>query len=316
MDDDLRALVTLLARPAPSQDAVDRGRHRLQQAIRTPHRNRGIARSSGKIWLAGGAGLTATAAAGLAILTAAAPAVPAMTHGGHHLVARPATATGLSGRQVLLAAAVTAAGQSEGSGTYWYVRYTISNGSTTQFNEIWTRLDGSTWTAGSFDAPGTCRFLMVEPGFWVYDGWLTYSQLQKLPADATALLAWAAGLAQHTIDARAALPPGTLPAADHLPSKDRYIAGSLIQLLGTVPAPPAVRAAAFRAFASLPQVKSTGHVDGGQGVQVSFPESSGGDFTMVVNPSTSALLSSTSFKGSQVFTAGWTNTLPRVAAWP
>ena len=56
--DDLHEIGTLLAKPEPSRDGIDRRRHQLQNAMRrTPVRRRGIG------WLAGGLTLTAVAAA-------------------------------------------------------------------------------------------------------------------------------------------------------------------------------------------------------------------------------------------------------------
>jgi hypothetical protein len=60
---------------------------------------------------------------------------------------------------------------------------------------------------------------------------------------------------------------------------------SLINLVAGVPAPPQVRAAAFRVMATLPDVTSLGPVPGGQGLRISL----GGNrhAGLVVNPSTS-----------------------------
>ena len=63
----------------------------------------------------------------------------------------------------------------------------------------------------------------------------------------------------------------------------------LISLVSQLPAPPKVRAAAFQAIASYPNVKSLGAVKGGQGLLISFGE--GTPASLVVDPATSQIAS-------------------------
>jgi hypothetical protein len=89
----------------------------------------------------------------------------------------------------------------------------------------------------------------------------------------------------------------------------------LISLVSTLPAPPEVRAAAFRAIAAYPGVESLGAVPGGQGLRL--PE----DGRLVVDPST-GLVSGTSVwvsgdggvvtdpKSTTRINAEWTDTPP------
>ncbi|MFC7646213.1 hypothetical protein ACFQX6_40700 [Streptosporangium lutulentum] len=68
--DDLHEIGTLLAKPEPSRDVIDRRRHQLQNAMRrTPVRRRRIG------WLTGGLALTAVAAA-VAVVVASGATLP------------------------------------------------------------------------------------------------------------------------------------------------------------------------------------------------------------------------------------------------
>jgi hypothetical protein len=91
-----------------------------------------------------------------------------------------------------------------------------------------------------------------------------------------------------------------------------------VDLLYYVPTPPAVRAAAFRAMASFPDVKSLGRVEGGQDLSIAYGP--GEQERVVINPATSMVRSDIAFasvkgrtvsKGVRVLVAGWTNHLPQ-----
>ncbi|MCO5986686.1 hypothetical protein NE235_11290 [Actinoallomurus spadix] len=95
---------------------------------------------------------------------------------------------------------------------------------------------------------------------------------------------------------------------------DQVISGGLTGLLAMTPAPPAVRAAAFRALASLPEVRNLGRVDGGQGLLIT---DNGATIKLVLDPATSRIRSSTyTGKGEKVTggdtvdAAEWTNVGP------
>lgn len=133
--DELQMLGTLLAKPDPSQDTVDQGRHRLQNAMRGGQVRR---RKAG--WLAGGLGLTA-AAATAAIVIASGSTAPAPTPNS------PPKAVQQTPRQILLAAATTAARTPAGSGTYWWVKMVSWDSQAKELSqdEHWYRHDGQTW---------------------------------------------------------------------------------------------------------------------------------------------------------------------------
>ena len=102
---------------------------------------------------------------------------------------------------------------------------------------------------------------------------VTLEQLRALPTDPAALRAWIEEALEHS-DARSSKGP--------FDAEDRKMATfySLISLVSTVPAPPDVRAAAFRALAAYPDVESLGEVPGGQGLLLP------GDVRLVVDPAT------------------------------
>jgi hypothetical protein len=98
----------------------------------------------------------------------------------------------------------------------------------------------------------------------------------------------------------------------------------LISLVSQLPAPPKVRAAAFQAIASYPNVKSLGAVKGGQGLLISFGE--GTPASLVVDPATSQTRETNFFvsaDGARYSSAGsgadlgfalvaeWTNLVPK-----
>ncbi|WP_214409510.1 CU044_5270 family protein [Sphaerisporangium fuscum] len=212
-----------------------------------------------------------------------------------------------SGRQILLAAATTAAATPEESGTYWYVRTaytkTTPGGDTGKSTvETWTRRDGASWVRQS--SKGKVIDNNGDAGHWS-DGFdlegtrLSYEQIQRLPTDPDELAKW---LLQH---ATQALTPKAARTT------------TLIDVLSSMPAPPDVRAAAFRALAALPEVRSLGAVDGGEALSI---KDSGGEIKLIVDPQ-AARLRGSSFAGDEgkasgtitVEAAEWTDDLPEAA---
>jgi hypothetical protein len=134
-------------------------------------------------------------------------------------------------------------------------------------------------------------------------GFVTYRQLQALPASPAALKAWL--LAYQRSFARQTGLPEPEPAA---------LLQSLAELVATDPAPPQVRAAAFRAMASLPNITSLGPDHGGQALGISL----GGKqhATLLVERATSEAHESLTLSTGQpvvksVFiTAQWVNRRP------
>ncbi|MGD0553898.1 MAG: hypothetical protein ABSA93_02845 [Streptosporangiaceae bacterium] len=137
-------------------------------------------------------------------------------------------------------------------------------------------------------APKPSPSTTSEPG----NGPLTYDETQQLPTNPAPLKAWLARYERTDIS----------------------MADALIALQFEVPAPPRVRAAAYRVLASFPDVKNLGPVKGGQELLISFP-SGGGWIKLVVDPATSLVRNETDAKvATTIEAAGWTNQLPRVVS--
>jgi hypothetical protein len=97
-------------------------------------------------------------------------------------------------------------------------------------------------------APGTASLRREYFAFEVAEGTaLTYAQLQALPADADALRAWVERATRKDLD----------PSASDGIVNDN-VGSILANLLVSFPVPPAVRGAAYRALAGMPDVSSTG----------------------------------------------------------
>lgn len=129
-------------------------------------------------------------------------------------------------------------------------------------------------------------------------GQVSFSQLQKLPTSAAALKAWITAF--NRTYTRQVGEPYRAIQADFL---------SLTWLIAELPAPPQVRAAAFRALATLPGVTSLGPVTGGQGLRLPL----GGKMyaTVVVNTATSRVRDVLTIKGVH----GQTNSVADTAHW-
>jgi hypothetical protein len=107
---------------------------------------------------------------------------------------------------------------------------------------------------------------------------VSFTQLQKLPTKPDALQAWITDALKHSdVRTSAGRPDATM--------QKRLVFDGLVSLVSQLPAPPKVRAAAFRAIASYPNVKSLGAAKGGQGLLISLPED--GQARLVVDPATS-----------------------------
>ncbi|MEV0405449.1 CU044_5270 family protein [Actinoallomurus sp. NPDC050550] len=258
--DELTMLATALKTPEPSREAADRSRHRLQNTMRGgPARKRRIA------WLAGGLGLTAATAA-TAILVTSTGTAPTATPNS------PPSTAPLSARQVLLTAATSAEKAPAAIGTYWYLRLEEKDGANGKpgVSEEWTRRDGQVWrrddkTEGEVYHEGILRGWPKDRPFDLGTDYVSFQQIQKLPTDPDRLKAWLADSAEHS---------GRMTGAGPLTGERQklQVFESLLTLISTLPAPPKVRAAAFRALASYPHVKVTGRRNGGLVVQFTPPE--------------------------------------------
>jgi hypothetical protein len=300
--DDLQMLSTVLTKPDPATEVTDRGRHQLQNAARGPVRRRRVSRPLVGLGLAGAAAATA------AIVVVSGGAKPTANPNG------PPAAASLSGRQILLAAATTAESRPVGSGTYWHVKTIdeMRNHLRTSRVELWTRRDGREYI-GLKDGTAVRDHGAAE-AFLMPGAKTTFAQIQQLPTDPGALKAKIAGVVE------AWRLPKRLKLSKE--GKDGAVLDTLTSLLSRIPAPPKVRAAAFRAIASFPNVKDLGTVTGGRALQVSF---AGGDKKLVIDPKTSLVKSWTVTAGhdqapydttGSVLTAEWTNTLPRIVPMP
>lgn len=280
---DLQTLRAVLTPDEPAQDVVDRSRRRLQN-----HMLGGRRRRAGRYAI--GAGLVAAAAAA-AVVVATLPETPAPAPPPAQAVV-PVNA----GRQVLLAAATVAERAQVGTGEYWHTTTKVGK----ETWEYWTTADGQEWyrtarTGGKAVLSSRPRPIRING-----DDDVTLSTILALPPDPVALRNWLAdGLTRH------GLPANKL---------DTAVLQSLIDLVSTVPSPPAVRAAAFRAIAAYPDVSAS---PDGKGVQLP------GGGRLVVDPATGQVDGSSVFLGADgkpahnangdtyAVSAEWTDDLPK-----
>jgi hypothetical protein len=208
------------------------------------------------------------------------------------------------------------------------------------------RRDGSPskWCMGKTDtepsrpnclhtAPGTASLTRLGQGtFVVVEGRdLTFEQLQRLPDDPEALRDWVVDAVEDDLDPSA--------SADVL---DDNVAEVLANLLVDVPAPPGVRAAAYRALANMPNVRSTGPTRdelgrAGVGILIDAPGRAailvprGGPYKagelirkLIIDPDTSHVLArqanvgenSDPVSGTLILEVGWTDEEPHEPGLP
>src|SRR4051812_48205196 len=287
---DLQTVRAVLLADEPAQDVVDRSRHRL--------RNRMLAGPRRRVRpLALGAGLVAAAAAAAVVVatlpsTSDSPPPP------------QAVAPVVTGTQVLLAAATVAEQAPAGTGKYWHVR----TASDKQVYEYWFTSDGHLWFRGA-KSGGRVMPLGSDP-LRLAATEVTFEQLRTLPTDPAALRDWLVNAIAHS-GARTSAGPFT--AAD----RERELLLSMVSLVSTLPAPPAVRATAFRSIAAYPGVRDLGPVPGGRGFMLP------GDYRLVVDPATGRINRTSMYvsadgaiyqvsdpQGAQVG-AEWTDSLPK-----
>ncbi|MET8993684.1 CU044_5270 family protein [Amycolatopsis sp. NPDC004169] len=287
---DLQAVRAVLVTPPPAEDVVDRSRHRLQNRMQGAPRRRVRP-------LAIGAGLVAAAAAA-AVVVATLPGTPAPAPPPQ------AVAPVVTGQQVLLAAATVAERTPAGTGKYWYVKTATDN----VVYENWYTADGHTWFRGA-KSGGKVRSLGLYP-LRLAGTTVTFEQLRTLPSDPAALRDWLVNAIAHS---GARTSAGPLTAED----RERELLLSMVSLVSTLPAQPAVRAAAFRSIAAYPGVRDLGPVPGGRGFLLP------GDYRLVVDPVTARISHTSMFvtadgaiygasgpQGAQV-SSGWTDSLPK-----
>ena len=277
-------------------------------------------------WLAGGLGLTAATAAAIAVILAV--GTPGGSGAGGS--ARPGNTQArgisqLSGRQILLDAATAAAAAPMSDGRYWYVDELASGSADKMTTQSWYTHDGTVYTM----IPQDKRVFLASPhaGFSVGASSLTYQQIRQLPTNPAALTAWITRSFAHPSDP--ATTPGGAPRAVYSPPPradiSSAVAISLSELLDQIPAPRAVRAAAFRALAAMPDVTKLDEVGGDVVLRISAPALPAGKFPggkvpagtgeirLMIDASTLTLHAWSDYTGTiTVLASRWTNTLPRI----
>ncbi|MEU7832413.1 CU044_5270 family protein [Nonomuraea sp. NPDC049129] len=296
---DLEEVASLLAKPEPSEEVVARSRSRLQHRT-LGHRTLGQRMwSRGRVrWFVPGVALVAAGAAAAVVI-----ATGAVTNAGapaHVIAAAP-----VSGKEVLLMAAVSAERTPQSSGTYWHVTAKWSNSEIPPM-ESWTSRDGKRWTRNEpGDTPDTVVPDSISLRLKGAD--VSFDDLEKLPTDPEALKAW---IVQRKGD------PDDMSTSEA--QGDPTL--SLLALITELPTPAEVRSAAFQALAATPGVENTGAVEGGQALRIPDPDDPDNWIQMVVDPETARVVRANLFlagNGNSGHTDGyisvttdWTDELP------
>ncbi|MFD1936032.1 hypothetical protein ACFSKW_31640 [Nonomuraea mangrovi] len=138
---------------------------------------------------------------------------------------------------VLRAAAGVAEVLPPTKGAYWHVKRLIND---SEVRELWVARDGRAWTT---TRSGTTTVSAPTKEPFTMDGHpMTIAEIEALPGDPVALRAHVNGILRD------------------VPERERggVVADALSGLLWSKPAPPDVRAAAYRALAELPDVRYLG----------------------------------------------------------
>jgi hypothetical protein len=279
-------------------------------------------------WLAGGLGLTAATAAAIAVIVTV--ATPGGSGPGRSAATGPgSTQAGrisqLSGRQILLDAATTAATAPASTGTYWYVDELAPGSAAKMTTQSWYTHDGTVYTM----IPQDKGVFLASPhaGFSIGASSLTYQQIQQLPTNPAALTTWITRSFSHPQDMPTA--PGGVPHAVYSPPPradiSSAVAISLSELLDQIPGPAALRAAAFRALAAMPDVTKVDEFGGDVVLRISGPAlpaskfpggkvpAGTGEIKLIIDASTLTLHAWSDYTGTTtILAARWTNTLPRI----
>jgi hypothetical protein len=298
--DDLEMLTAVLNKPEPSDDVVNRGRDRLAQAIQGPARPNRIrqlpVRPQLPSWRVAAAGLAAASTVAALVVTA----TGGLTAPGHTGTAGRSTAASREAGQRILLDAATAV-QQQRPAAYWHYDIRASFGAkSSQQTGYPAATSYQAWISAksSPGCPVRTYALKGQPifGFALTGSRpLTYQQTRRLPTTPAALEAWFARQ-----DAGQ-------------PDVDGFVASAMLSLQYQVPAPPAVRAAAFSALASFPGVTSLGAAKGGEAIRISFPDEPGAQPVTLVFDSKTSLLRSQTTNGrtTTIEAANWTNRPPR-----
>jgi hypothetical protein len=326
MDEDLQALAVLLDKPDPSGYVFDVGWRRLLNQIRRevapPAAGLGGSPRGRRRRTSWRVGVIAMAAAAAAVTVAV--TVPTHVPARRLAVAPPRSA---SAQQILLAAAVTASRQY--SGRYWHFEeqdsFATRPGASSIYQDWITRTNETVWNWQPPCGPIPAGVIRNGPGMSPPDGignvTLTWQVMSHLPTRPAALYAW---LAYHDHFVVAG-PPTPVPVTSHIPTRYHYVpmsdaavreqvASMLISLEWELPAPSALRVAAFRTLATFPSLAKLGPAEGGQELLIAFPGQPRYTWIkLIIDPATAQLRSVSNGKGiTQILIAQWANRLPRI----
>jgi hypothetical protein len=208
----------------------------------------------------------------------------------------------------MLTAADSAASKPPSTGTYWHTKLVLHTGKHPHITETWIRRDGRTW-------------LSAEPGFvspveqrpMIEFTSLDYARIQRLPTDPEKLKS----ALLNSYELRPVRIQRQIAVIDLLQS-----------VLSEAPAPPKVRAAAYRALAALPHIANLGRTKDGYRLRISYMNETGsrvdGTETLVVDPKSTRLrVEGWAGFGDGALPAGpsrttseWTDRLPgRIVPW-
>ncbi|HEX2314022.1 MAG TPA: CU044_5270 family protein, partial [Thermomonospora sp.] len=254
---------------------------------------------------------------GAAAATALAVAVTTAVSGGDG--GGDGAPTDLTSARAVLLAAADRAETAPGDGRYW--RVTVTTGDARRVHADWITRDGQRWVghhSADGDGPRSglhkLKGLRPEP-VTVLGPDPGLKALMALPASPAALRSLAE---RHA------------PADSPHQTKRGYVVDAFVELLTRHPVPPKVRAAAYRALADLPGVRSLGEIRdarGRKGVALSFtdrsPRLGTKETRLIIDPRTSQVLS-TAFVSSRKGRSGpvlylgavWTNDPPAVPGLP
>ncbi|OLT10877.1 hypothetical protein BJF79_25240, partial [Actinomadura sp. CNU-125] len=242
---------------------------------------------------------------------------------------QPPGSPGVKGRRP--ARRRVAAGAPAKTAEYWHVKRAwieknLEPGMAPRVIETWTSRTGREWTKSP--RSGGRLVEASRPGkFSLGDIELSLDEVRALPTGPDAL---EKRLAEIISRADLRSPAGTTPDADGL---RRLGFLSLVALITTAPASPDVRAAAFRAIAAHPDVRSNGEVEGGHELRFPafepLPRGAEGaaelpkpEARLVVDPSTGRVTRTNFFvqpggglewvapPSTMAITANWTDDLP------
>lgn len=182
-------------------------------------------------------------------------------------------------------------------------------------------IDGKTVKLFTHPYHGHVAQVRNQTSFQLAGQWLTYDEVQRLPADPNRLKDWLTRAGQ----------------VSRIPEQaiGRWLTSTLPEILYTIPAPKEVRAAAYQALLTMPGVHAEGNATdtlGRSGAAVLIRESGGGDETLetmrlVVDTGRMVLLSEsqTMTLNGKLFVpksdktlieVGWTNSPPTAPALP